>query len=290
MPFLMLVGACAALQPGYRNDRFIIHNRGDFSEQQVQRVSRELSRGLRALEQYIGPIPQNKFPVIVNLWSGSGVSHSSHGQGPIELYWVREVQAPIMHELTHVLAGYTASHGHWTQEGFASYMQDQYGEDAAFPTRKMAHALAKVIREENSQLPMLAVMRDRNRGRYFGTRTPWERWLAYTQSTSFCRYLIDTYGMDTFLRLYDKPLEAMDFPQLFGKGPEELVADWETYLGHLDVDIARAHQIFKNLHTRRLRSEPEPRPGRSAATLAMAFLGARPFAKVAALNGVSGET
>lgn len=46
------------------------------------------------------------------------------------------------------MAGYTASNGHWTQEGFASYMQDQYGEDHAFPTAKMADALVKVIAEE----------------------------------------------------------------------------------------------------------------------------------------------
>ncbi|MGH8070659.1 MAG: hypothetical protein ACRERE_36550 [Candidatus Entotheonellia bacterium] len=162
---------------------------------------------------------------------------------------MREVRAPIIHELAHVLAGYTAATGHWTQEGFASYMQDEYGEDAAFPTRKMAHALAKVIRQENSQLAMLGVMRDRNRERYFGLRTPWQRWLAYTQSTSFCRYLIENYGQDAFLQLYDKPLEAMDFPQLFGKRSEELVADWETYLSQLEVDTTRAHQIFKNLQT-----------------------------------------
>ena len=248
-PVLLVLGACATLQPGYVDDRFIIENHGNFTAQEVQRVRKELSIGLDAIEHLLGTIPAQKFPVVVHLRAGRGVSHIEHGQGPIELYWVREVQAPIIHELTHVLVGYTAAHGHWTQEGLASYLQDHYGEDTAFPTRKMAHTLAKVIRDEHSQLPMLEVMQDRNRQRYFGVKTPWHRWLAYTQSTSLCQYVIDTYGMDTFLRLYDQPLEAIDFPQLLGKRPEELVADWEVHLSHLEVDTTRAHYVFTMLHT-----------------------------------------
>jgi hypothetical protein len=222
---------------------------GHFTAQEVPRVRKQLSIGLDAIEHMLGTIPAQKFPVVVHLRTGRGVSYNEHGQGPIELYWVREVQEPIIHKLTHVVAGYTAAHGHWTPEGLASYVQDHYGEDTAFPTRKMAHALAKVIRDEHSQLPLREVTQDRDRQRYFGVKTPWHRWLAYTQSTSLCQYVIDTYGMDTFIKLYDQPLEAIDFPQLLGKRPEELVADWEAHLSHLEVDTTRAHHVFIMLQT-----------------------------------------
>jgi hypothetical protein len=245
----LLVSACAAIQPSSRDERFIIFNHGDFTSHEIERVKAQLEVGTKALENYIGPAPARKFPVVVNLWPGRGVSHSHHGQGAIELYWVREVRAPIIHELTHVLAGYTASNGHWTQEGFASYMQDQYGEDNAFPTQKMAHALVKVLGEAGSALPMLEVMRDRNRTKYFGLHTPWERWLAYTQSTSLCGYLIERYGQEKFFKLYDAPFEAIDFRGLYGKTAEVLVNEWLSYVTELPTDTTKARAIFHNMKT-----------------------------------------
>jgi hypothetical protein len=245
---VLLVSACAAMQPSYRDERFTIFNHGDFTSHEIQRVRAQLEVGTRALEQYIGPAPAHKFPVIVNLWPGRGVSHSHHGQGAIELYWVREVRAPIIHELTHVLAGYTASNGHWTQEGFASYMQDQYGEDNAFPTQKIAHALVKVLVEESSLLPMREIMRDHNRTKYFGLSTPWVRWVAYTQSTSFCRYLIEEYGQEKFFKLYDRPVEAIDFAGLYGKTAEVLVNAWLSYVTERAPDT-KARAIFHTMKT-----------------------------------------
>jgi len=243
----LFVSGCAAIQPSYRDERFIIFNHGDFTSPEIQRVKAQLELGAEALTKYIGSVPDHKFPILVNLRPGRGVSTSHHGRGEIELYWVREIQAPIIHELTHVLAGYTPSNGHWTQEGFASYMQDRYGEDNAFPTRKMAHDLIKVLDEERSLLPMLEVMKDRNRTNYFGLGTPWERWLAYTQSTSFCRYIIERYGQETFFKLYDAPFGAIDFQGLYGRTAEALVNDWLSYVSELPTDTAKARRIFQNM-------------------------------------------
>jgi len=244
---VLFLNGCAAIQPAYRDERFVIVNHGDFTSPEIARVRSQLEIGAGALEKYLGAAPAGKLPVVVNLRPGRGVSHSYHGQGSIELYWVREVRAPIIHELTHVLAGYTAANGHWTQEGFASYVQDQYGEDDAFPTHKVAHALVKVIRQEGSFLPMLEVMRDRSRRRYFGLQTPWERWLAYTQSTSFCRYLIERFGSEKFFGLYNVPFEAIDFMGLYGKTAEALVDDWLRFVTDLPTETATARTIFQNM-------------------------------------------
>ena len=243
-----LLSACAATDPALRDEKFIIWNHGGFTAAEVQRVRAQLEVGTAVLEKYIGrPLPAHKFPVTVNLRDGRGVFQRSNGQGAIELYWVREVRAPIIHELTHVLAGYTASNGHWTQEGFASYMQDQYGEDDAFPTQKMAHALVKLLRQENSLLPMLEVMKDRNRGEFFGLRPPWERWLAYTQSTSLCRYLIEAYGKERFFKIYNMPFGAIDFEGIYGKKIEVLLNDWLRYVSELSVDARKAGAVLQNM-------------------------------------------
>jgi hypothetical protein len=244
---VLLLGACATTSPPHQDERFIIHNPGGFTAAEVRRVRAQLEVGARALERYIGPPLARKFPVAVNLNAGRGVSHSYGGQGAIELYWVREGRAPIVHELTHVLAGYRSANGHWTQEGFASYMQDRYGEDIAFPTQRVAHALVKALREDGSLLPMLEVMKDRSRGRYFGLGTPWVRWVAYTQSTSFCTYLIERYGAERFFKLYDLPVEAIDFTGLYGKMAEALVDEWLGYVVQLPADTARARAIAQDM-------------------------------------------
>jgi hypothetical protein len=243
----LFIGACAATDPAVRDEKFIIWNHGGFSATEVQRVRAQLGVGTAALEKYIGPMPAGKFPVTVNLQSGRGVSHSAPAQGTIELYRVQEVEAPIIHELTHVLAGYNVANGHWTQEGFASYMQDQYGEDEAFPTYKVAHGLVKLLSRQNSLLPMLEVMKDRNRGKYFRLDTPWERWLAYTQSTSFCRYLIEAYGKERFLKIYNTPFVAGDFERLYGKKVEVLLEDWLRYVSELSVDAGKAGTILRDM-------------------------------------------
>jgi hypothetical protein len=237
--------ASCALGPSFQGDRFVIYNLGDFTPSEVERVARELDVGARALDRIVGgSAALRRIRAVVNLRPGAGVSHSYGGQGAIELYWVREVQSPIIHELTHVLAGYTAANGHWTQEGFATYMQDEYGEDRAFPTYKMAHALAKVIREEKSWLPMAEVMKDRGRKRYFGLQTPWERWLAYAQSASFCRYLIETYGVEKFLSIYDLPFESIDFRGVYGRSVDSLIVQWTDSLDRLTFDLAAARRTY----------------------------------------------
>ena len=109
---LLFASACATIHPSYRDQRFVILSSGDFTPEDIQRVREQLEVGLKALERYIGAAAPSKFPIVVNLWSGSGVSHSYHGRGPIELFWVKEVRSPIIHELTHVVAGYTAANGH----------------------------------------------------------------------------------------------------------------------------------------------------------------------------------
>jgi hypothetical protein len=94
---LLLASACATIHPSHRDERFVILSSGDFTPQDVQRVREQLEVGLKALERYIGAAPPSKFPIVVKLWSGSGVSHSYHGAGPIELFWVKEMRSPPWH-------------------------------------------------------------------------------------------------------------------------------------------------------------------------------------------------
>ena len=96
---------------------------------------------------------------------------------------------------------------------------------------------------------MLEVMRDRNRSNYFGLGTPWERWLAYTQSTSFCRYLIESYGQEKFSKLYNTPFDAIDFEGFYGKKAEVLLNEWLSYVTELSTDAAKPWAVLQNMKT-----------------------------------------
>jgi len=231
--------------PANTRDYFAIKNDADFPKEDVARVRVQLHAGLTALTADGLAIHTDKFPITVRLKSGAGMSQSFHGAGPIILHFLERRRSPIIHELTHMLAGYTRANGHWTQEGLASYMQDKHGEDKAFPTRKIPHALMKILMEENEMLPMIRVMKDRGRIGAFGSSNRWERWIAYSQSSSFCKYLIETHGLRKFMAVYDKPFEEQNFQGIFGKPVERLVEDWLIMIRTLDRDLTASRNIYR---------------------------------------------
>jgi ABC transporter substrate binding protein len=75
-------------------------------------------------------------------------------------------------------------------------------------------------------------------------------WLAYTQSTSLCRYLIERYGKERFFQVYDVPVERVDFERLYEKTAGMLVDEWLSHVRALPLD-GSARQYF--LQMKRLR-------------------------------------
>ena len=71
----------------------------------------------------------------INVWfMEDGLSWG--GASKIELVGVNEDIYPLVHEMTHSLLVYgnnfQSDHGYVTQEGFASYMEDQYGKNKLY--------------------------------------------------------------------------------------------------------------------------------------------------------------
>lgn len=56
--------------------------------------------------------------------------------------------------------------------------------------------------------------------------------LSYVAAGSFCRYLMDGYGMKPVLAVYG----MADFKKTFGKSLPDLVAEWERFLGRMRVE------------------------------------------------------
>ena len=236
-----------AAQTSHNGARFVIVNHGEFSPHHVAHVKSELQSGFRALKALGIPLRTEKFPITVHMKRDRGISRSYHGRGPIVLHRIAGRRSPIIHELTHMLAGYTWAHGHWTAEGFASYMQDQYGKDTAYPTRRLPHEIMRVILENNAALAMLEVMKDRRRKNFFGKGSLWHRFLAYAQSSSLVKYLIESHGIQKFLAIYDKPYEAQDFGSVYGISASSLVAAWHGHVRRQPLKLEKARRIYRNI-------------------------------------------
>ena len=233
----------------YRDDRFIIIDEGDHSSTRLAYLRDELYRGLEALGHMGVSADEPLFPITVRARPGHGVSHISR-KGEIILHRLRINRSAIMHELTHVVAGYNRALGHWSQEGFASFVQDQFGSNESYPTFKRPDELIRIIMAKDDLLPMADVMADRRRQKYFAIlKQPWLAWHAYAQSSSFVGYLIGKYGTAPFHAIYNKAVEDMDFEAAFGKSQDQLIADWIASVRRQAEPTEEAQRLYESLNS-----------------------------------------
>lgn len=231
----------------HRDDKFIIIDEGAHSEARMAYVRDELYRGLEALGHLGVAVADAPYPITVRARPGRGISHISR-RGEIILHRLGQDRAPVLHELTHVVAGYDRSRGHWSQEGFASFVQDSFGGNNAYPTYKRPDGLAKIIFSKDELVPMAAVMADRSRQKYFGKQNPWVRWHAYAQSSAFVGYLIGKYGTTPFHAIYNRAVEDMDFEAAFGQSKDALIADWLGSISRQTAPSEQEQRLYKILN------------------------------------------
>jgi hypothetical protein len=63
--------------------------------------------------------------------------------------------------------------------------------------------------------------------------------VAYTESGSFVRYLVDHYGLDALRMIFSRP---NDWQSIFGKDFDALTSDWLVYLRTVDVSSLELHR------------------------------------------------
>lgn len=153
----------------------------------------------------------------------------------IELAGVKEDRYPLVHEMTHSLLGYGnnfgSDHGYFTQEGFASYMEDQYGKNKLYFEKFMKHYL-----DSDKLIPISKLIDPNQDDVYFRpelsskeeNRVMME--MSYTHAASFVTYLIDTYGLKKFEQIYNEKELAKKMEEVYGKSGSELEKDWLAFI------------------------------------------------------------
>ncbi|MGV3262545.1 hypothetical protein [Cytobacillus oceanisediminis] len=206
----------------------VTFNKGNFSEDALKAIKEETLDYYNHLQKKNISIPSPS-KIYLHLYKEEKVSYSSGNT--IHLYWVKDGDYPLVHELTHVLFGH--NHDHVTQEGLAIFMQDSYSDEKVFPNYKGdIHGIMNYLMMQEVMLPLETLLQKDEIFSYLNPNKDSHslRWLAYIESASFSSFLIHEYGIESFLKIYDKPNLTNEIHTVYGKKLELLEDEWKEFV------------------------------------------------------------
>ncbi|MGE7674308.1 hypothetical protein ACQKMV_12100 [Lysinibacillus sp. NPDC094403] len=243
--FIFLLTACTqdTVVPKGNNDEnivvtadgkitFEIINKIKLPQEKVESIKDELFNAYDEIQNSIHTtyVPSERINVFLN--EGNEVSRGLRSE--LQLYDIKEDQYPLVHELTHSVVGYgnnfDKSRGYFTQEGFATYMEDKYGKNESY-----SHKLMKYYIDSNKFIPISKLIDPNQADSYFRPALKNQKeytlqWMSYIHSASFITYLIDTYGLEKFEQLYNEDDLAKKVEELYGKNISEIENDWVVFI------------------------------------------------------------
>lgn len=132
----------------------------------------------------------------------------------------------IVHEVVHVVAPSAYRPDRFYDDGLAVHLQAKLAEVPSYPQFDQdLHQATKELAAEIGFFPLAEAEQQRRR-----SRSPESRRLGYLVEGSFCRFLIETRGLEAFWRLY----RGESTEEVYGLSFEELEASWSAMLEALE--------------------------------------------------------
>ena len=144
-----------------------------------------------------------------------------HGRGPA-----------IVAVMTRAIAPSRNRHwGEFLETGLGVFLQEKFGGkgDRSFPNmgQDLHEETARMVAEFGRFIPL----REAERERRVTTRFRRARRLAHLEEGSFVRFLIESKGLESFLRFYD----GKSMEQIYGADLETLESAWKSMILALEV-------------------------------------------------------
>ena len=144
--------------------------------------------------------------------------------------------APIAHETTHIILPFYSSLS--LREGLASHCQDIFGNPSVFNCSINPHDCAGVYMrttpDDFNKIFSVIGTTDNLQESYAAGDS---RKVFYILSHSFTNYLIETYGIDKFMELYDSDNLINDYEVFCGKNIEDIKSEWRGHLEYYSDSI-----------------------------------------------------
>lgn len=135
-------------------------------------------------------------------------------------------RAPVAHEVTHLVSPKFSAYS--LSEGLACYAHNRFASNPKY-TEGIHKAIKEYMTEEYSYVLDNIGINDKDVfDVYFSYKE--ERWIFYVYSHSFTQYIIDTYGLDSYMALYASECTKDDYEQLFGTNREILIQEWVSFV------------------------------------------------------------
>ncbi|MGM7702460.1 hypothetical protein ACSVDE_12100 [Pseudalkalibacillus sp. Hm43] len=215
--------------------QFTIAINGSFPEETVKRIEDETIDGYESILELTDQALAEQKEVMIQLEKGQGYSHYSNGV--IYLYNVGTDNEFLIHELVHALLGYDFKNaGYFTLDGLAMYVNNQITDTE--PLARFGHSSHEwmnYLNEIDVGIPLEALIDPEQSLRINDPRKEGlDRGFFYIQSESFSTYLIEKYGMDAFMKIYNQSDLKTIILQTYGKEIGELEAEWMRFLEGMD--------------------------------------------------------
>ncbi|MCA1203936.1 peptidase MA family metallohydrolase [Priestia flexa] len=219
--------------------KLIINNQNGLDNTYVEDVSSDLKEAFKEISSnYKNKNYEWEDTITVNLNGSDGVSNGM--KNIITLYNVVGGNHLAYHELTHTLLGFgnleanefNTSNGYFTQEGIAVYLQERLDpEKKVFPTNSLKlDTIIRYLYDNKRLIPIEELISSEHRDEYYNSNDQNLAnellWKSYVQSGSFVKYLIDQYGKDNFLKIYNSSNLEKDIRLIYKKDIKELEKDW----------------------------------------------------------------
>ncbi|KML31371.1 hypothetical protein [Priestia aryabhattai] len=176
--------------------------------------------------------------ITIDLKMGDGISTGMKKN--ISLYNAVGGNYLLCHELTHTLLGFgnqkanefNIENGYFSQEGMAVYLQEKLDpQKKVFPTNSLKlDSIVKYLNENNRIIPLENLASNTLGQTYFNSsdkeisnKLLWE---SYIEAGSFVKYLIDNYGINKFLKVYNSHNFKGSVKKVYGEELKDLEKEW----------------------------------------------------------------
>lgn len=214
----------------------IYYFKGSTAERQIDSIAKKKEKSFQRICQFLQKDSDVRIRAVLfedkrtKHWeTGHRGAGWAYGSTVVEVYNEQEQVDPY-HETTHVLMGPFGNPPALFNEGFAVYMQAGHIWDGQHVDKTAADLLT------NGKLTPLSELITRTE---IGSRND-DGQIAYPESASLVKFLIDKYGKDKFLQAYrtlknsnDKKVHRQNIKRLadiYGKSLHELEKQWQDTL------------------------------------------------------------
>ena len=192
----------------------------NISQADIDGVKKEAWKALKFIPPILGI--DYKKAIEIKIVDKGGICNAIGGIVSLLISHIRNKSAPIIHEVTHVLAKH--DYNSFFSEGLAVYFQERFGDNQAFPNFSVPFD-DLMARNKDQFIPITRLINDNE---IFGQVDTEKRKLAYLTAGSFISFLVEKYGEQKLANLNNSRL--LNYKKVYGKGINQLEAEWKIHV------------------------------------------------------------